>query len=288
MEFSVTHDVGKYQLLYFQPEPEDGERVCVAVLASGSGEVELLFDPYFPRARCIAPSLHPGLLRSYIEELQKELRSKPSERLIALGRFSPQLVASEERLVKWPLNDKLRLRLLDRFVRHSFGKSELPLVRYEMEKPKSEQIIQEHLEQLVRQFTSQELRFVLGAKPIDVVGRKVKNIRAVPLAIHGPNTVLLFDGVDLTLGTGIALSRITKVVHTFWQYGRINQGEFNPRSVQRIGVVMNGAVNADRSYREAHDFAIDQFGKESEYTIDASSSEDRGRLEHLLRVALPS
>ena len=100
MELSVTHNVGKYQLLYFQPEPEDGERVCVAVLASGFGEVELLFDPSFSRVRCIAPSFQPELLSSYIEELRKELRSKPSERLLTLGRFAPQLVASDERLVK--------------------------------------------------------------------------------------------------------------------------------------------------------------------------------------------
>lgn len=288
MEFGVTHGVGKYQLIYFQPDPEDGERVCVAVLASGSGQVELLFDQQFPRARCIAPSLRPEILRSYIEALGKELRSTPSERLVALGRFAPQLVASEERLVKWPLNDKLRLRLLDRFVRHAHGTAELSEVRYEMEKPRNERIIQEHLQQLVLQFSVRERGFVLGAKPLDVVGRRVKNIRPVPLAIHGPNSVLLFDGVDLTLGTGVALARITKVVHTFWQYGRISQEELPSRRIQRIGVVMNGAVNADRSYREAHDFAIDQFGKESDLTVDASSSEDKNRLERLLRGALPS
>ena len=96
--------------------------------------------------------------------------------------------------------------------------------------------------------------------------------------------VALIDGVDLTILTpDSALKRVTRVAHTFWQYGRVRQLELRNRgNIRRIGVVFNGATNPGAAYKDAHDFALHEFSKEADLAVDAASPDDIRKLEEEL------
>src|SRR5664280_950269 len=108
MELALSKAAGNYHLLYYQPNPEDGERVCVGIVATKGRDTELLYDPSFPKLRCIAPDIRPELVKIYLEDLYEELRRKPGSEDLVFRRYSPQLAVSDQRRVKWPLSDRAK------------------------------------------------------------------------------------------------------------------------------------------------------------------------------------
>src|SRR5690349_5337781 len=112
----ASDPLATYRLVYFQPDPEDGERVCVALLFTVHGEVELLAYPDFPRLRCLAPHVDSELVQVYLDDLTSHLKWKSSDIDLILRRQSPQLVTSEVRKCSWPLSNESRLYLMRRFL----------------------------------------------------------------------------------------------------------------------------------------------------------------------------
>lgn len=95
---------------------------------------------------------------------------------------------------------------------------------------------------------------------------------------------MLVDGVDLNVLTPrAALSQVNRVVHTFWQYARFFQPKLDGSTLRRIGVVLNGTPKPTRAAADAHDFALDQFSKEADLAIDASSEVGREKLRSALK-----
>src|SRR5690349_17544822 len=112
----LNKQVATYRLVYFQPEPEDGERVCIALLFNFGRDLDLLYDRDFPKLKCLAPDVDPALVNFYLEEMVNVLRHSQSDVDVLIGSRTPQLAASEPRRVSWPLSDSARLQLIARFL----------------------------------------------------------------------------------------------------------------------------------------------------------------------------
>lgn len=106
-----------------------------------------------------------------------------------------------------------------------------------------------------------------------ILGRKLPQVARVALALRKTNEIVLIDGIDLTVLTPArALSRVSKVAHTFWQYKLVRDTNLDGRGLRLIGVVLNGSEAPQPAYKDAHDFALHQFKKEADLAVDASSS----------------
>src|SRR6266853_407973 len=89
-----------YRLVYFQPEPEDGERICVGLLFYDQGLYSLVYDSSFPKLSCVAPRYGKATLKFYLDELEESLhRASPDEVEALLRKSGPQLLVSDVRLL---------------------------------------------------------------------------------------------------------------------------------------------------------------------------------------------
>lgn len=111
-------------------------------------------------------------------------------------------------------------------------------------------------------------------KPVKIFGENYPTIRAtVALAITARESLVLVDGVDLKVSTATqVVSSANRIVHTFWQYGRVRETKRSLfGEIKRVGIVLNGVQRIEKALGEAHDYALDQFKKESELSVDAAS-----------------
>src|SRR5687768_4024367 len=105
MATSVTTAVAKYRLLYVQPDPENGDRVCIGVVVDDpSSRASVAYDTAFSKLRCVTHEYDFQLLRFYLDDLRLQLKSTSSPETV-LSRYSPILVSSEPRLVSAPVTD---------------------------------------------------------------------------------------------------------------------------------------------------------------------------------------
>lgn len=116
MVSELSPNLASYRLLYFQPDPEDGERAVVAILVYGRGDVRLIYDEKFPKLRCLAPRIDPDLIGFFLDELARTLTDVDSEISTRLKRHGPQFVASDERKLAWPLSKSAEVYLIERFL----------------------------------------------------------------------------------------------------------------------------------------------------------------------------
>lgn len=269
-----------YRLVYFQPDPEDGERVSVALLFTANSEVDLLYDPEFRRLRCLSPRTSPDIVRFYLDDLKTRLKEATPDIDGFILAQSPYLVTSEKRKVAWPLTDKIRLQLIERFLNKG---SEVPSVVQESKPPKID-IVNEHLRRLLTESAKiSPGQLQENAKSEFILGRRVPQIRSVAFALRRDNGVILIDGVDLNfLSPQRAVNRAGRVAYTFFQYGRERQLVIYRSGVKRIGVVLNGASHRSPALKDAHDFALREFTQEADLAIDASSPDQLQRLKHEL------
>lgn len=276
METELKRDIGKYRLLYFQPNPEDGERVCVGLLFQDRRSLSVLYDGRFPKVRCIAPSYEPELVKFYLDDLDATLRRRSEDDLgLILRRYGPQLVASEERIVSLPLSESKKLSLLERFVARG-GRPKVELAPAQAKGTSADQV-GEHIRKFVEEYVQPTgVKVFRDALSQDLLGYRVPALGRVAMAVKKPRKMILIDGVDLRLlPKKQAIDRANRVAYTFWQYGRI-QGDsivLAKTPISRIGVVLNGSTKKGRGYYEAHDFALHQFQKEADIAVDTMSGE---------------
>lgn len=265
------NQVASYRLVYFQPDPEDGERVCVALLFTAERDVELLYDSSFPKLRCLAPRIDSDLVHIYLDDLKSSSKRNPSEIESLLRRQSSQLVTSEVRKCVWPLTDKSRFYFMKRFL----GAESHLAEKIEHSRPQKVDTAKENLRALLQSARVRPEELRENAKSQWVLGTDIRQIKSVAFALKRDNEVILIDGVDLaTLKPKSALNQVTKVAHTFWQYRRVEQQGFNWPLLKTIGVVLNGQVNPNAEYKDAHDFALHEFKQEADIAVDASSPND--------------
>jgi hypothetical protein len=283
MGSELKANLASYRLLYFQPDPEDGERIAVGILLYKDRKAEVLYDKKFPKLKCFVPYFDPATIAFYLETLQRRVSDVDVDLEVSLRRHAPQILASEERKVAWPLTEQTKLYLIERFLHHRGGPEGSSAAQsFAQER---EEISKRRLTELVEQLKGSDfIEIHRDATPQWVLGRKIPQMRPVAIAIRKVNQIILVDGVDLNVLTPQrALSAVNKIVHTFWQYGRFRQETIDRTEIKRIGVVLNGVPNPGPAVTDAHDFALDQFKKESEATIDASSPFGRERLRDVLQ-----
>ena len=83
---------GSYRLVYFQPVPEYGERVCIALVFNGEKGAEVLYDPTFSKLKCLAPQIEPEAIKIYLETLSDNLKSTQSDPSWLIHNFTPQMI----------------------------------------------------------------------------------------------------------------------------------------------------------------------------------------------------
>jgi hypothetical protein len=289
MELELKKDVGTYRLVFFQPDPEDGDRVCVGVLLQEGRSCMVLYDKRFPKVRCIAPGFEPDLVKFYLDDLASALQRKCGDDLaLTLRRYAPQLITSEERSILLPVTELAKMRLLERFV---MPRSEPKAA--ELASPAPQGGIGEQFTEHLRLFVAEYVRpteatILQNARPQDLFGRALPDVKPVAISVQKRGRIILIDGVDLQIMKGKrAIDRANRVAYTFWQYEHIRSADSSrlwQTPFTRIGVVLNGSTRATSRYYVAHDYALHQFQKEADVAVDAASGEGRQKF----RVALSS
>jgi hypothetical protein len=269
MELLTLEAVSDYRLLLFQPDPETGERLCVGV----AFEDDLLFEIESSRLHCFAKHFPHQILGVYLKEIRDRLTHSGGADLERLMRdYAPTFVFSPPRKLLRIPDQATKLMLLERFVHK--GDVRIPTLN-----------VRRSLSAKLRDFASNAVRsehqIIEDAGPLDIFGERRRGLGRVALAVKIEQHVLLMDGVDLNLlNPQVAIQSSTRVVHTFWQYGRAKRpyGE----SLRRLAVIFNGRPTETASYRDAHDFIVEQFKKEADETVEASADNSVSILGRLL------
>ncbi|HEX3105334.1 MAG TPA: hypothetical protein VHQ22_12875 [Terriglobales bacterium] len=274
-----------YRLVYFQPNPEDGERICVAIVAEEDGNHSLLYDASFPKLACIAPTREKIMLKLYLDELEHLLQSASDESEGAiLRRFGPQIIFSERRVLLSSLTEVVKKRLLERFILTQ-QKNRLMIADEAAASRTGQHAIDESIVGFIRDFLpNHNFQLALNAKPKQIVGRSLPNAASVAASVRLPGRILLFDGVDLKLATPKqVISRVSKVSHTFWEYGRAQRESLlGSDALQKIALVLNGKPKYSTAEKDAHDFALHQFNNEADFVVtDRVRNEDIRGMLHL-------
>lgn len=280
MATQLTRQTAHYRLLHFQPDPEDGDRVCVGLLLDERGRYTILCDSKFHKLRCIAPDFEPELVAFYLRDLEANLDRSTEPIEVTLRRCAPQMLVSEPRSITSPITDTAKQRLLERFVLATKSSiSEANVVS------KGELQTADHLRLFLHEIAPlAEPTIIRNARPRELFGRNVPHVKAVAFAIRKPSIVVLVDGVDLRVMTPAkTIAKANQIVHTFWQYGRLrNEGLFSQGRVKRVGIVMNGSSPKTETYMDAHDYAFHQFNNEADVAVDTTSGEGRELLRSVL------
>lgn len=281
MATELKRTTGQYRLLHFQPDPEDGDRVCVGILLNEGGKFTVLSDPKFKKLRCVAPDFEPELVSFYLRDLEDSLIRSREPVEVTLRRCAPQMIVSEARSVATPLTSENKLRLMERFV--------LPAKEVQKELAqvsRAETTTSEHLRIFLSEIAPLSANmFIRNARPLDLFNLTLPNIKPVAFAIKKPSKIVVVDGIDLSVMTPTkAVAKANRIVHNFWQYGRIREESlFEGRpTVERVGVVMNGTSPKTSAYLDAHDYALHQFHNEADVTVDATSGEGKEQLRAVL------
>lgn len=275
-----------YRLLYLQPEPEQGERVCVAIVFDERDtRPSLLFDPDFSRVKCLAPQIDTALLRFYVADMQQRIRDLESVERCLEG-MGAHFVASAPRRLRATLDDRARLSLLQRFVGPQAVDKE-PLAAPAESSPRPDAKVSQAIASFI-EFRARGGHVIENASPREIFGlRGPVGVRPVAAAVVGRDRIALVDGVDLRLASATkTTTRAGKVVKTFWQYGRFKTQRrlgAEARTLSRIGVVLTGTSPMTDDKQEAHDFAVDLLGKESDLVIATDRPGDIERLEAALQ-----
>lgn len=118
---------------------------------------------------------------------------------------------------------------------------------------------------------------------VRLIGRALPNVGALAVSVRVRGKLVLIDGVDMKRATpGQVISRVNRVAHAFWEYSRARETFLRgSESLETIALVMNGVPKYTAAEKNAHDFALHQFGKEADLTIS-----DHEHMHENLRRAL--
>ena len=109
----------------------------------------------------------------------------------------------------------------------------------------------EHIRLLLSEFgLRSEDTIIPNARPRELFSRNLPNVKAVAFAINHPLMVVLVDGVDLRVMTpGKTIAKTNQIVHTFWQYGRLQKEVLfgQDTKIERVGIVMERYLSEDRA-----------------------------------------
>ena len=271
MENELNLRVGKYWLLYYQPLPEAGERIAIAlVFENGRRGATLEYDPSFAKAAKVFPDLDQSSLKFFLDSLKNELLSPSSVEAI-LGMYGPQVAASTARKIEIPVTTSAIDLLMAKYV-------------YPAKKTRSRERVDQvavEIAAYVREQLAPDTEVLTNVAAKDIVGRAIDGARRIALAIHGNAGWTLVDGVDLNqLTPNAAAHRADAISKTFWKYGRAKND--SNEAIRRVGLVLNGNSHLTPKTSEAHDYALHLFSRDADFALDAASSESGSRLRDII------
>jgi hypothetical protein len=287
MGVSVT-GTSEYRLLFIQPDPDLAERVCIGVLFEARDvKPRVLYDAKLSKLRCVAPSLDLSLVRYFLDSLEEAL-ADADEVNSTLRTYAPQLSVSPPRQVRSPLSESDKLYLLHRFALANPPALSSPVTLADTKQ--AARVVENEIQLFVERFSAPlRLHITPKLRAHHLFGHGVPNVEPVAVGIRNGSDVVLIDGVDLRSSTpNKSIEQANRVVHTFWQWGRLRTKDLlsDDITLKRVGVVLNGIVPKGKKnvkkFLDAHDYALDQLGKESELTIDSSSDRDAKRFRDIL------
>jgi hypothetical protein len=268
MANSMNHEIGKYWMLYYQPNPEDGERITIALLLQQSGRRDVRFDPTFTKVRKLYPTVDVESLNLLLESLRDEIETSSDPEMV-LSSYGPQLLASNARRVATPITDEMADMMLGRYV--------FPVKAQRRRAPPEKDVTALEIEALLRNAGGPDLQLKSSVKAREIIGRNLPGAKPIALAVARPDGWTLVDGVDLNaLTTRGAITRADDVAHTYWAYGRA-KATINA-TIKTVGVVLNGNSHLAPATHEAHDYVIHRFEAESDHVIDTASTEASRKL----------
>ena len=271
----MTRSAGKYWILYFQPLPEAGERIAMALVFEGREKhATVEYDPAFAKVSQLFPDADPEGLAFCLDTLRAELRATESIEA-TLGLYGPQFAVSDARRLALPVADATVTMLKARYL--------YPAKRGRKERAKEDKVAQ-GIQAYIRGLTDSRVEFRTNVNARDIFGHAVPGTKRVALALETPTGWTLVDGVDLNLlSAEDAAARADDIARTFWNYGRADLG----KSLQRVGVVLNGHSHLDPKTNEVHDYALHRFETDSDHAIDSAASGSDSKLRRLLEPATP-
>ena len=238
MDDKLTRRAGKYWVMFYQPLPEAGERIAIALVFQGIHKgAAVEYDPTFSKVAKVFPDIDSQALVFLLDSLRSDLADSDQVELV-LNQYGPQIAASAARKIAVPLSAAAIEMLMTRYV--------LPARRRRRD-PRQEDKIGREIEAFVRHNvqTPVDVRTEVTAR--EILGRSVPGIKRVALAIHNPSGWTLVDGVDLNqLTPQAAANRADEVSRTFWNYSRAVEG--TGTRIQRVGVVLT-AIRISRRIR---------------------------------------
>ena len=98
---ALKDEVGKYWVLFYQPLPEAGERIAMALVFQ-HGQIQVEYDPAFTKVGKLFPDADPAALAFCLDSLRHDLRSADSIQAILNG-YGPQFATSEARRLALPV-----------------------------------------------------------------------------------------------------------------------------------------------------------------------------------------
>ncbi len=263
MENSLA--MGKYWVLYFQPNPETGERISIGLALQDRGRKRIEYDHAFSKVQRLYPNTDLGGLEFYLHSLARDFDSSDDSESI-LSSYSPQLGVSNARRVLTPITDQTVKLLMDKCILPEKHQKVIDAVAVESIDPVSREI-----EAFVRSASNRPFEMRTGFKVTDTRGKHIQGTKAIALAVpKAGGGWMLFDGVDLNkLSPSQSVSRAEQVARTFWNYSRAK----HLPPITRVGIVLNGSSHLHHKTQEAHDFALHRFTTDSDVAIDTASTE---------------
>ena len=98
---AMKHDFGKYWVLFYQPLPEAGERIAMALVFE-HGQIQVEYDPAFTKVSKLFPDADAAALAFCLDTLRLDLRSADSVQSV-LNSYGPQFATSEARRLALPV-----------------------------------------------------------------------------------------------------------------------------------------------------------------------------------------
>lgn len=268
----LTRLAGNYWVLFYQPLPEAGERIAIALaFENGKGRATVEYDSSFAKVAKVFPDLDPQALAFYLDSLRNDLDT-PANVEAVLNAYGPQIAASAARRIAVPISRTTIEMLMARYI--------FPAKKGRRDRRLEDKVAKE-IEAFVLGKIGSELDVRREVSAREILGHPVAGTKRIALAIPTDSAWTLVDGVDLNQLTPQAVAnRADEVSRTFWNYSRA-AGDSGVL-LRRVGVVLNGNSRLAPRTHEAHDYALHRFQVDSDLAIDASSSDAGQQLRGLL------
>lgn len=267
---SMKHGAGQYWVLFYQPLPEAGERIALALVFQ-NGQIQVEYDPAFTKVSKLFPDADAAALAFSLDTLRQDLRSAESVQVV-LNSYGPQFATSEPRRLALPVQPATIKMLKARYL--------YPAKRLRS-KPEPEDKVSQEIAAFVRHAVDPNVEFRTNVGSREILGHSLPGTKRIAIAIPNDKGWTLVDGIDLNhLTVSEANKRTEDISRTFWHYKRAAAEA--AIQIRRVGIVLNGQSHLSPKTLEAHDYALDRLRADSDRTIDAGATDSSTVLRELL------